>query len=74
MALKKLREGESKRYNMGLERIAQVHILSVRACVNVHINVKWVSVDIYIKMCPISIVHVCLGAIRHQFQMLHYKM
>lgn len=27
VALKKLKEGESKRYNMGLERIAQVHIV-----------------------------------------------
>lgn len=28
VALKKLKEGESKRYNMGLERIAQVRITS----------------------------------------------
>lgn len=26
VALKKLREGENKRYNMGLERIAQVRV------------------------------------------------
>lgn len=32
VALKKLKEGESKRYNMGLERIAQVHICCVCMC------------------------------------------
>ena len=36
----------------------------VRVCVwavHGHINIKWVSLDIYIKMCPVSIVHVCPG-------------
>lgn len=35
VALKKLKEGENKRYNMGLERIAQVHTYVLCGCVYV---------------------------------------
>lgn len=38
-----------------------VHACMCGSAHTVHINIKWVSVDIYIKMCPISIVHVCPG-------------
>lgn len=38
VALKKLKEGENKRYNMGLERIAQVHA---------HLNVQHFLLDLW---------------------------
>lgn len=42
VALKKLKEGENKRYNMGLERIAQVKHLTVQ-----HFSL-WICGDIFI--------------------------
>lgn len=52
VALKKLREGENKRYNMGLERIAQVDAWRVcpSVCVSPHaVYFKWVPVDMHIS-------------------------
>lgn len=47
VALKKLKEGESKRYNMGLERIAQVNL-----CTCTHIeNGFSVHITAYIEKC-----------------------
>lgn len=45
VALKKLKEGESKKYYMGLERIAQVCV-----CVS-----EWVIVAV-VRLCPLEFV------------------
>jgi len=48
VALKKLKEGESKKYYMGLERIAQV-------CVSVCVCVRHVIVDV-VRLRPLEFV------------------
>lgn len=65
VALKKLKEGENKRYHMGLERIAQVHT---------HLTVQHFHVDLWGHIYFISfwIEPVCLWATLHLLYRLSY--
>lgn len=80
MALKKLREGENKRYNMGLERIAQVRgwvwgegdgpqTAAPMYCIYISNGLLWT----YMESRAMSYLSVCLWATGHHFEPLCYE-